>query len=243
MNKIYNFGEKKTEWSAKQGKEIPVYLTPGYQKTKLKAIEIIESEKYGLDENDFWILMNEAKNSKMAYTGLIISHNACLKINDHIEDKFDPDSVIYEKDGYSDSLVFHYCNSKQGIYEVGEVSKGNCKNSYPYAMAFKRLFDRVVLKLSKIAFYGVYSEAEADEFKNPNTEREKTEYQKTVEQMEEYKPKEMSLEDALKYPLLDSTIGELMETEDGRNFLNMTYKDAKTSAELKKAIKTASKAK
>ena len=31
-------------------------------------------------------------------------------------------------------------------------------------MAFKRCFDRVVLKNSKLAFSGVYSEAEADEF-------------------------------------------------------------------------------
>lgn len=48
--------------------------------------------------------------------------------------------------------------------EVGEVSQGNCKNSYPYAMALKRCFDRVVLKNSKLAYSGVYSDSEADEF-------------------------------------------------------------------------------
>ena len=32
-------------------------------------------------------------------------------------------------------------------------------------MAFKRCFDRVVLKNSKLAFAGVYSDSEADEFK------------------------------------------------------------------------------
>ena len=32
-------------------------------------------------------------------------------------------------------------------------------------MAFKRLFDRVVLKLSKLAYSGVYSDSESDEFK------------------------------------------------------------------------------
>ena len=31
-------------------------------------------------------------------------------------------------------------------------------------MAFKRLFDRVVLKLSKLAYAGIYSDSEADEF-------------------------------------------------------------------------------
>jgi hypothetical protein len=98
------------------------------------------------------------------YTGLIISHNGCLKINDCLESKFNPDCVSYDKDGYNGSLVFSYCNAEQGIYEVGEVSKSNCKNDYPYAMAYKRLFDRVVLKLSKLAYSGIYSDSESDEF-------------------------------------------------------------------------------
>ena len=51
------------------------------------------------------------------------------------------------------------------MFEVGEVNNENCKNAYPYAMAFKRCFDRVVRKNSKLAFSGVYSEAEADEFR------------------------------------------------------------------------------
>ena len=114
--------------------------------------------------------MNETKTGKMAYTGLIISHNGCLKINDALESKFDPTCVSVDKDGFGGSLVYTYCNYEQGIYEVGEVSKGNCKNEYPYAMAFKRLFDRVVLKLSKLAYAGIYSDSEADEFKDPQNE-------------------------------------------------------------------------
>ena len=66
--------------------------------------------------------------------------------------------------------MFTYCNEKQGIYEVGEVSSENCKNSYPYAMAYKRLFDRVVLKLCRLAYSGVYSDSEADEFKQKYTD-------------------------------------------------------------------------
>ena len=31
-------------------------------------------------------------------------------------------------------------------------------------MAYKRLFDRVVLKLSKLAYSGIYSDSESDEF-------------------------------------------------------------------------------
>lgn len=160
----YKFNEKATEWHAKLGKEIPVFKTPKYQEAKKKAIEIIESKKYGVTEADFWILMNATKSGKMAYNGLIISHNGCLKINDSLDNKFNPESVWHDKEGYGSSLVFHYADKEQGIYEVGEISKSNCQNEYPYAMAFKRLFDRVVLKLSKLAYNGIYSDSESDEF-------------------------------------------------------------------------------
>lgn len=160
----YNFKEQKEEYSAKHGKKIPVWITPNYEVAKAKAIEIIESKKYSVTEADFWILMNTTKTDKMAYTGLIISHNGCLKINDNLDKKFNPECVSLDKDGYGGSLVYTYCNAEQGIFEVGEVSKGNCKNDYPYAMAFKRLFDRVVLKLSKLAYNGIYSDSESEEF-------------------------------------------------------------------------------
>ena len=161
------FNEKATEWSAKQGKEIPVWQTPKYIESRNKAVEMIDSKKYGLENSDFWILMNETKSGKMAYTGLIISHNGCLKINDSLasEMKFRPECVRENQSGYKNSLVFTYCCPEQGMFEVGEVNGENCKNAYPYAMAFKRCFDRVVLKNSKLAFSGVYSEAEADEFR------------------------------------------------------------------------------
>lgn len=159
-----NFGEKKMEWSQKHGKEIPVWQSPKYVESKAKAEEIINSNKYGVLASDFWILMNATKNENMAYTGLIISHNGCLKINDCLERKFDPACVRVDKDGYKGSLVYTYCNPEQGLYEVGEVNQSNCKNEYPYAMAYKRLFDRVVLKLSKLAYAGIYSDSEADEF-------------------------------------------------------------------------------
>ena len=159
-----DFGEKTMEWSPKHGKDIPVWQSPKYKESKAKAEEIINSQKYGVQTSDFWILMNVTKSEKMAYTGLIISHNGCLKINDCLESKFDPSCVSLDKDGYKGSLVYTYCNKDQGIYEVGEVSQANCKNEYPYAMAYKRLFDRVVLKLSKLAYAGIYSDSEADEF-------------------------------------------------------------------------------
>lgn len=168
MTKQYNFGEKKKENI--NGKELPVeFITPKYKEAKAKIIELLESEEYKdvLQESDFWILVNTyANKTKVMYSGLIISHDGCLKINDTLEEKlkFKPECMSLDKDGYNGSLVFTYMCPEQGIYEVGEVSTKNCKNDYPYAMALKRCFDRVVLKNSKIAYSGVYSDSEAEEF-------------------------------------------------------------------------------
>ena len=167
--KIYNFGEKKTEYNIKLGKEVDVWQSPKYIEAKNKAIETLESEAYKnvLNESDFWILMNAMKSGKMAYTGLIISHNGCLKINDALplDKRFKPSSVSITETGYKGSLVYTYINDDQGIYEVGEVNAENCKNAYPYAMALKRCIDRVILKSSRLAYSGIYSDSEAEEFK------------------------------------------------------------------------------
>jgi len=159
------FGEKKTENI--RGAECPVWQTPKYELSKQKAIEIIESKEYGIQEGDFWILMNTyAVGTKVAYTGLILSHNGCLKINDKLEDGFKAEYLTRE--WLNGSLIYEYNDGT--LYEVGEVNEKNCKNDYPYAMAFKRCFDRVVLKKSKLAFSNIYSEVEADEFKEKITE-------------------------------------------------------------------------
>lgn len=162
------FNEKTTEYSNKQNKEIPVFQSPKYIEARNKAIELINSNKYDLCEGDFWILMNETKTGKMMYSGLIISHNGCLKINDKLENKFKTNCVTLDKEGYKNSLVYTYID--EDVYEIGEVNQSNCKNEYPYAMAFKRCFDRVVLKKSKLAYAGVYSDSEADEFSGKDIE-------------------------------------------------------------------------
>jgi len=164
------FNEKDFEYSTKQGKNIEVWKSNKYEEAKKKAIELIDSKKYDLEESDFWILMNETRNGNMQYTGLIISHNGCLKINDKLENKFKTDCITLDKEGYNNSLVYTY--KDDDVYEVGEVSKDNCKNAYPYAMALKRCFDRVVLKKCKLAYAGVYSDSEADEFKQVDNDLE-----------------------------------------------------------------------
>lgn len=190
--KKYTFGEKKTEYSVKDNKEIEVWKSPKYEIAKKAVIKMLESDEYKdvLDEGDFWILMNRTKTGKMSYTGLIISHNGCLKINDTLpaELKFNPKCVEilnnYNEKTYNNSLVFIYNSEvldddRQMIYEVGEVSPTNCKNDYPYAMALKRCMDRVILKNSKLAYSGVYSDSEAEEFKEKD-EAEETKETKVI---------------------------------------------------------------
>lgn len=48
-------------------------------------------------------------------------------------------------------------------WSIGEAAPGNNKNAYPYAMAEKRARDRVAIKL--LGLHGIYSDAEADDFK------------------------------------------------------------------------------
>lgn len=160
--KNYSFGEKTTVKI--KGKSYSVTQTAKYLKSKAKAIELIETGKYNLDESDFWILQN-AYNDSMLYSGLIITHTGCLKINDALPaiSKFNPRCAgepFYSE--YSKGLVINYVDDEIRI--SAEVSESNCKNSYPYAMLDKRLFDRVVLLKSKIAYDGIYSEAESDGF-------------------------------------------------------------------------------
>ncbi len=173
----YNFGEKNSEKiknrESNKWEDFKVWQSPKYEQSKKKAIELINSGTYGLVEADFWILMNKG-GDKMVYSGLIISHDGCLKINDKLDDKlkFEPESAAIYKDEGGKNIVMRYVNSSQGIYEFGEISPINCKNEYPYAMVLKRLFDRVVLRTSKIGFFGIHSVSESDSFKEKFNEEE-----------------------------------------------------------------------
>ena len=196
MEKV-RFGEEKEEYDKASGGNIPVWQSPKYIESKKKAIEMIDSGKYGLTDADFWILKNKTNTGKMAYTGLIISHNGCLKINDTLENKVNPKNFTIDKEGYANSLVFTYIDDE--VYEVGEFNNTNGKNAYPYAMAFKRCFDRVVLKKSKLAYSGIYSEVEADEFKQNNSVEEQTKLELMVKLGQLIEEKGANREKVLEY--------------------------------------------
>ena len=164
----HNFGERSKEFY--KGIEIEVGVSDKYLESRKKACEMIESEKYGLSDGDFWILKNKIGN-KLYYNGLIISHQGVQKINDHLDDElkfkeeYCSEPTSYEYAGKK-GLIMCYRDKRDGLLEYGEISEDNCKNDYPYAMLLKRTFDRVVLVKSKLKFYGIYGEDEADEFLN-----------------------------------------------------------------------------
>lgn len=174
--KEYNFGE--AEYDYYEGKKIPVTVTPKYKVTKEKVIALLEDDKYGkvLNETDFWILKNYNKEkTKCIYSGLIITHEALLKINDTLDETLrfnqaycsDPVPVTWNNtEGYR----IEYRDKRDGMFEYGEISTKNCKNDYPFAMLLKRVFDRVVKR--KANLYMVYSDSEADEFREPTTPKE-----------------------------------------------------------------------
>lgn len=168
----YTFGAQKMEYNSKAKANTKTWESPKYLEGKKKAIELIDKTEYGLTEADFWILKTYSAKT-VTYAGLIISHNGCLKINDKLaaDAKFVPSCVSWVRNGAGD-LVLQYLNDKQGLLEFGEASIKNCTNAYPFAMVLKRLQDRVILKNSKIAFSGIMSEVESEEFKRTeSTER------------------------------------------------------------------------
>lgn len=186
QKRSFNFGEQEIEYNPKLKKNVEVWKSPKFIEAKKKAIETLESDllKDVLSESDFWILKNTTSSGKVCYAGLIISHNGCLKINDALPagKRFKPSCVTLDKEARGGALVYTYINDEQGLYEVGEVNNSNCSNAYPYAMALKRLIDRVVLKNSRLAYSGIYSDSEADEMKDPQEEKTEKEEKKTAKE-------------------------------------------------------------
>lgn len=164
-NTQHYFGEQAQELV--QGQSLSVWQSPKFIESRNKACELIDSGKYGLTDGDFWILKNKTKNGKIGYTGLIISHTGCLKINEVLrltDNAYNPSCISEVKvSQYTGGIYMTYCDGE--VFEVAEATKETVKNAYPLAILLKRLIDRVILKKSKIAFDGIYSEEESDNYR------------------------------------------------------------------------------
>ena len=209
--KEYNFGEK--EYEKFSGKKIPVIQTSKYLQAKEKVISLLESEQYKnvLTQGDFWILMNFNKDkTECYYSGLIISHDALLKVNDTLDEKSKFNEKFCSQPipcSFKDIeiLRMEYRDPRDGMFEVGEISVANCKNDYPFAMLLKRTFDRVVKRKAKLSM--VYSDSEAEEFKEP------TEEKKEPKAIDEQITKIISYKDVILDELMERQINRPSDVE------------------------------
>ena len=209
--KKYDFGEK--EYEKFSGKKIPVIQTSKYLQAKENVISLLESEQYRnvLGQGDFWILMNFNRDkTECYYSGLIISHDALLKVNDTLDEKSkfnekfcsQPISCSFKD---TEILRMEYRDPRDGMFEVGEISVTNCKNDYPFAMLLKRTFDRVVKRKAKLSM--VYSDSEAEEFKEP------TEEKKEPKAIDEQITKIISYKDVILDELMERQINRPSDVE------------------------------
>ena len=211
MKKKYDFGEK--EYEKNSGKKIPVIQTSKYLQAKENVISLLESEQYRnvLGQGDFWILMNFNRDkTECYYSGLIISHDALLKVNDTLDEKSkfnekfcsQPIQCSFKE---TEILRMEYRDPRDGMFEVGEISVANCKNDYPFAMLLKRTFDRVVKRKAKLSM--VYSDSEAEEFKEP------TEEKKEPKAIDEQITKIISYKDVILDELMERQINRPSDVE------------------------------
>ena len=141
----------------------------------------------------------------------VIYHDALERISSHIGIQFEKPDVI--KNNVEEGFVAMCVTGTDGDkteWSFGEASPYNSKNSYPFAMSEKRAKDRVILKLIGASGF-VYSEEEAESFKNPNRHVE----QKQQVKQEEPPPFEPDPDSVsiLKQDLTDDQMRDLSRDE------------------------------
>jgi hypothetical protein len=112
--------------------------------------------KYQLTKDDVW----------NCHSSWIVSHNAIEKIA--VQERIIINDIIVLNS--EENLVRFILVASKGDYTVktiGEADRKNCKSQYLGAMAEKRGIDRAVLKLIQAYQFGIYSDAESEEFKRP----------------------------------------------------------------------------
>lgn len=108
-----------------------------------------------------------SKGSWSCHGNTIVLHKALESIATGEGIIFDSPTVV--EANAADKIAVVLVTGRKGDsseWSFGEATPYNNKMGYPYAMAEKRAKDRVILKL--LGLHGeVYSESEADDFKQP----------------------------------------------------------------------------
>lgn len=115
-------------------------------------------EKFGVESDEIW----EVHGSTW-----VIKHKALERVA--VEQKIvwdKPELKVCDMAGGMAAILVSGRMGDHTEYSFGEAAPKNNKNAYPIAMAEKRAKDRVILKL--LSAHGtLYSEDEADDFKQP----------------------------------------------------------------------------
>lgn len=144
---------------------------PGYKEARAAAIELCKHFPALDPERDFWIKMESARYDNLIhFQAIVIRLAGCQKINENMPRayQFDPASVetLFCN---GQRAAFAYKNAAQGVFTTGEANEANCNVSYVCSTAEKRVFCRAVLqlvfKMLGINGQSIYSEVEAEEFK------------------------------------------------------------------------------
>ena len=119
------------------------------------------AKKYDLGKDDFWELKRGGKGM------WIITHDAVEKIAIIEKIELVKFEILNTEVDFARFLIT-MCKGDKCIMSIGEASTKNCTSTYYGAMAEKRGIDRCVLKLINAYQYGIYSDVEADAFKQAN---------------------------------------------------------------------------
>tara|TARA_R100000808_G_scaffold25004_1_gene60365 strand:+ start:2489 stop:2866 length:378 start_codon:yes stop_codon:yes gene_type:complete len=116
------------------------------------------ADKYNLSKSDFWEMKFGGKSN------WIITHDAVEKIADIEKIDFHLPQVFRDTNS-NVAMMGEATKGEKRVWSTGESSSFNNKNPYNWAMAEKRLKDRLTLKIINAYEYGIYSDVEADDFK------------------------------------------------------------------------------
>ena len=136
------------------------------------------AEKYELEKDHFWKHNQSGK--------WIVSHRAVMKIA-AIEGIEFSEPFVHREGMTSIALYGTATLGKRTVWSFGEAMPENCRMPYFWAMAEKRLKDRLTLTL--IDVHGeIYSEIEADEFayQNPEAGKSQGEHGPPTEKQRKY---------------------------------------------------------
>ena len=130
---------------------------------------------YGLSKDDFWmhkqsgkLIIKHAGVQKIAYQDLPNKTKIVVpELKNYIVHQ-NSDGLRGKELVISAQFELHHDGVCLRRYvSFGEANEKNLRSDYPWAIAEKRMFDRAVLALVGLAQEGVYSDEEADTFRDP----------------------------------------------------------------------------